>query len=152
MTKYNYELIVAQREDLMSVYRRVAPHCHSQKEAWEKVVSSAAPRYYVTARQAWDRLRHMVVGDFSEVDAMRPLKREMYYSLFQKYIELSQKKQYAGKSLWFVCQFLVLEAAPQFFMRPMNLKFIFSFYKKYGKDYKEMEIRRQKKLAAKDND
>lgn len=150
MTKYNYDLIVAQREDLMNAYRRIAPHCHSQKEAWEKTVSSAAPRYYVSARQAWDRLRHMIVGDFSEVDAMRPLKKEMYYSLFEKYIELSQKKQFVGKSLWFTCQFVVLEPAPKFFTKPKNLKFIFSFYKKYGKDYREMDIRREK-LADKDN-
>lgn len=150
MTKYNYDLVVAQREDLIKAYRKIAPHCHSQKEAWEKTVKSAAPRYYVSARQAWDRLRRMVVGDFSGVDAMRPLKRKMYYSLFEKYIEMSQKKQYAGKSLWFACQFLVLEPAPEFYTKPQNLKFIFCFYRKYGKDYRETEIRK-KRLAAKDN-
>ena len=148
MTKKNYDLIVCQREDLMKVYRTVAPHCHLQKEAWEKVVSSPAPRYYVSARQAWDRLRRMVVGDFSVVDKMKPIKQRLYYSLFNKYIELSQKKQFAGKSLWFVCQFLVVEPAPEFFMQPKNLKFIFCYYKKYGKDYREMDIRR-KKLANK---
>ncbi len=150
MTKANYELIVRQREDLLKVYRMVAPHCHSQKEAWEKVVSSPAPRYYISAQQAWEKLRHMIVGDFSVVDRMKPPKRRLYYSLYEKYLEFSQRKQFIGKSLRFVTQFLVCEPAPEFFMQPKNLKFIFCFYKKYGKDYREMDIRR-KKLAAKNN-
>lgn len=150
MTKKNFDLIVAQREDLMKVYREIAQHCHSQKEAWIKTVTSPAPRYYVSARQAWEKLRHMIVGDFSAIESMKPIKQKLYYSLFDKYIELSQKKQFVGKSLWFVCQFLVAEPAPEFFIRPKNLKFIFCYYKKYGKNYKETDIRK-KKLANKAN-
>lgn len=150
MTKKEYGLIVAQREDLMDVYRKVAPYCLSQKEVWEKVVSSPAPRYYVSARQAWEKLRRMIVGDFSVVDNMKPAKKRLYYSLFKKYLELSQRRQFLGKSLWFVCQFLVTEPAPEFFMKPQNLKFIFSYSKRYGKDYKEMDVRKRK-LADKNN-
>lgn len=150
MTKKEYGLTVTQREDLMTVYRKVVPYCHSQEEVWERVVKSPAPRYYVSARQAWEKLRRMIVGDFSVVDNMSPPKKRLYYSLFHKYLELSQRRQFLGKSLWFVCQFLVTEPAPEFFMKPKNLKFIFSYYKRYGKDYKEMDVRKRK-LADENN-
>ncbi len=70
MTKTNYSLTEKQREDLMKTYREVAPTCHTAKEAWAKIVSLPAPRYYVNPKQAFEKLRKMVVGDFSEVDAM----------------------------------------------------------------------------------
>lgn len=148
MTKANYELIEKQREDLLKVYREIAPHCRRQQEAYEKVVSSPAPRYYVSPRQAWDKLRLMATGDFSVVDKMKPIKRRMYYSLFNRMTEMSQRNEFIGKSLWFICQFLVGEPAPEFFIKPDSMKFIFNHCKKYGKDYREMDLRK-KKLADK---
>ncbi len=148
MTKTNYELIVRQREDLMASYRDVAPHCRTQQEAYEKVVASPAPRYYVSPREAWNKLRLMAVGDFSKVNRMKPLKRKLYYSLFERMMEMSQRTEFVGKSLWFICQFLVGEPAPEFFLKPDTMKFIFSYYKKYGKEYREVEVRKQK-LAGK---
>lgn len=144
MTKNNFELTIRQRKDLMDVYRDIAPHCHSQREAWKKVVSSPAPRYYVSPKQAWEHLRKMAVGDFSIVDNMKAHRRRMYYSLFRRMLEMSQRKEFRGKSLWFICQFLVAEPAPEFFMQPNNMRFIFSFGKKYGIDYKETELRKKK--------
>ena len=144
MTKANYDLTVKQREDLMKAYREVAPRCRRQQEAYEKTVSSPAPRYYVSPRQAWEKLRLMAAGDFSVVDKMKPIKRRMYYSLFKKMEEMSQRKEFLGKSLWFICQFLVGEPAPEFFIKPDSMKFIFNHYKKYGKDYREMDLRKQK--------
>lgn len=134
----------------MAVYREIAPYCHSQQEAYERVVSSPAPRYYISHRQAWDKLRLMVAGDFSSVDKMKPIKKKMYYSLFDKMEKMSQRKEFIGKSLWFICQFLVGEPAPEFFLKPDSMKFIFNHYKKYGKNYREMDLRKQK-LANKDN-
>ena len=53
MTKTNYSLTEKQREDLMKTYREVAPTCHTAKEAWAKIVSHPAPRYYVNPKQAF---------------------------------------------------------------------------------------------------
>lgn len=149
MTKKNYDIIARQREDIMKAYRKIAPTCHSQQEAWEKLVKSPAPRYYVSARRAWDKLRRMVVGDFSVADNMKPIRRRMYYSLYDKLMEMSQRKEYMGQSLWFICQFLVTEPAPEFFCTPASIRDIFHKYKRYGRDYRESELRRQKKLAKK---
>lgn len=144
MTKINFELIERQRDDLMKAYRAIAPTCHSQQEAYEKVVKSPAPRYYVSPKQAYRKLEKMVVGDFSTVDNMKPNKRRMYYSLYDKLMEMSQKKEFLGKSLWFICQFLVSEPAPEFFIKPKNMMFIFNYCKRYGKSYREMDLRKKK--------
>lgn len=144
MARANYELIDRQRDDLMKAYREIAPNCHSQQEAWEKVVHSPAPRYYVSPKRAWDILRRMAVGDFSKVDSMKPIRQKLYYTLFNRMDEMTQRKEFVGKSLWFICQFLVSEPAPEFFIQPSNLKFIFAYYKKYGKNYREMDLRKKK--------
>lgn len=144
MTKNNFGLTAKQREDLMTVYRSVAPHCHSQQEAYEKVVNSPAPRFYVSPKQAWSMLCKMVVGDYSDVDRMKPIRQELYHTLYDRMEKLSQRKEFIGKSLWFICQFLVNEPAPKFFMQPSNMKFIFNHYKRHGRDYREMDLRKKR--------
>lgn len=144
MTKTNYDLIARQREDLMMAYRDVAPRCHSQREAWIKVAAHPAPRYYVSPKQAFEKLRKMVMGDTSTVDVMSEPRRRMYYSLFNRLQELSQRKAFIGKSLYFMCTFLVGEPAPEFFLSPRTVEDIFSNCKRYGKEYRDMELRKQK--------
>lgn len=144
MTKENYELITRQRVDLIKAYQKIAPLCHSQKEAWLRIAKEPAPRYYISPQQAWEKLRRMVVGDFSTVDNMRPVKQRLYYSLYNKLMEMSQRKEYVGRSLWFICQFLVNEPAPEFFTTPKNIAYIFYRYKAYGKDYRDIELRKEK--------
>ena len=56
MSKRNYSIIEEMRGALMDTYRKVAPDCWSQQEAWEKTVRHPAPRYYITAKQAYQRL------------------------------------------------------------------------------------------------
>ena len=86
----------------------------------------------------------MAVGDFSKVDSMKPIRQKLYYTLFNRMNEMTQRKEFVGKSLWFICQFLVSEPAPEFFIQSSNLKFIFAYYKKYGKNYREMDLRKKK--------
>lgn len=133
-----------QHIDVLTAYREVAPRCRSQKEAWEKTARHTAPRYYVTPRQAWNRLRLMVRGDFSEVDAMKPIRRRMYYSLYHKLGEMSQRREFVGCSLWFICQFLVSEPAPEFFIGGEAVKRIFVFAKKYDVDFRYSKVAKSK--------
>lgn len=138
------ELTKQQHIDVLKAYRDVAPRCRTQKEAWEKTAKHPAPRYYITPRQAWSRLRLMVRGDFSEVDAMKPIRRSMYYSLFETLQRLTQKREYMGHSLFFICQFLVAEPAPEFFIGFEAVKRIFSFSKKYNVDFRYSKVARDK--------
>lgn len=153
MTKTDFDLTRQFRDDLMAAYRQVCGKCWTQREAWEKTAKSPAPRYYISAKEAHEKLRRMVVGDTSIVDAMSERKKRMYYSLFEKLQVLSQKKDMIGKSLWFMCPFLVTQPAPEFFISASTVKQIFSNYKRYGNNYRISEIHenRNKKKNTADN-
>lgn len=140
MTKKNYELTLKQRDDLMAAYKEVYRKCWSQQEAWKKTAEHPAPRYYVTAKEAYEKLRKMVTGDTSVVDKLGRSKRKMYYSLFDKLQEMTQKKELIGKSLWFICPFLVTQPAPEFFVEPRTVKDIYVKYKLHGRDFRHREV------------
>lgn len=128
----------------MAAYRDVVSGCYSQKQAYERTVVHSAPRFYITAKQAHDVLRKMVKGDFSEVDRFYPLKKKMYYDLYNILIEMSSHREYYKKSLWYICQFLVLQPAPEFYITPLAFSKIFMLYRKYGKYYKERMVYKPK--------
>lgn len=138
------ELTKQQHIDLMKAYREVAPTCMKQEEAWRKTNAHPAPRYYITPRQAWDRMRRMAVGDFEKVDKMKPARKRMFYSLFGRLNEMSQRTEFIGCSLWFICQFLVLEPAPEFFLSNDAVKKIFLNTKKYGPDFRYYKIKKRR--------
>lgn len=145
MTKKNFSLTQKQREDLAAAYRKIYSKCRSQTEAWEKTVVQPAPRFYVTPKQCYEKMRLMVRGDFSEVDKMEPLRKQMYYDMFDILLEMTQQKEYLGHSLWFICQFLVNKPAPQFYLRPRTISQVFMLAKKYGAEYRHAEIYRKNK-------
>lgn len=136
----------------MAAYRQVCGKCWSQSEAWEKTARHPAPRYYVSAKEAHEKLRKMVIGDTSVVDRMSECRRRMYYSLFDKLQTLSQKKEMIGKSLWFICPFLVAQPAPEFFISANTVKQIFTNYKRYGNNYRHTEIYDGRKKRNKGKD
>lgn len=140
MTKKNYDLTLELRDDLIAAYKEVYRKCWSQKEAWKKTAEHPAPRYYVTAKEAYEKLRHMVRGDTSVVDRLGYSKRRMYYSLFNKLEEMTQRRELIGKSLWFICPLLVAEPAPEFFVKPSTVKDIYIKYKLYGRDFKHKDV------------
>lgn len=151
MVKRNFELTCKIREDLMEAYREVYVHCHRQGEAYEKTVTHAAPRFYITPKQAYRVMRRMVRGDFSKVEKMCPLKQKMYLELFGKLQEMTQKKEYMGKSLWFICQFLVAQPASEFFISANTFKDIFPSMKKHGKEYRFKDTRGKRKTDGGEN-
>ncbi len=140
MTKQNYDITRMQREDLAKAYREVYPKCWSQQEVWDKIAKHPAPRYYITAKEAYEKLRRMVVGDFSIVNALGSNKQRLYYSLFERMQELTQRKEYIGKSLWFLCPIIVSQPAPEFFMAPRTIKDTFVKCRLYGKDFRHGEV------------
>lgn len=146
MVKKNFDITRQYRDDLMQAYREVSAECWSQEEAWRKTAKHPAPRYYVTPGEAYDRMRRMVVGDTSQVDALSDCRRRMYYSMFEKLEEMTQRKETVGKSLWAICQTLVLQPAPEFFVTPRTVRHIYSNYKKYGSDFRHNDVYGKKKL------
>lgn len=108
----------------MDAYKRVAPTCWTQGEAYERMVKEPAPRYYVTAKQAYQVIAKMVKGDFEMVNMMLPLRRRMYYSLYDEFVSLCEKPIFFNKSVWFIIQHAVARPAPQFFISPERAKHI----------------------------
>ena len=54
----------------------------------------------------------------------------MYYSLFDKVIELSEKRAFIGKSLTYIVRFAVSQPAPEFFVSHHALHHVRAFMKK----------------------
>lgn len=118
----DYSLRKRMYHDLMEAYKKVAPHCWTQQEAYERMVKQPAPRYYVTAKQAYQVLARMVRGDFERVNMMLPLRRRMYYTLFDEFVNLCEKPMFYGQSVWFIVQHAVERPAPEFFVSPQRAK------------------------------
>ncbi len=127
--KTNYDISRQMQADLIDAYKRVSPHCWTQLEAYERMVREPAPRFYISSDAARRVLAPMVRGDFRRVDKMDNNKKEMYYALFEKVIELSEKREFAGKSLTYITPFAVLQPAPWFFISADRAKHIRTFMK-----------------------
>ena len=106
------------RRDLMKVYREVTSEyqCHDNQEAYQRVVEHPAPRFYVDAKWAHQRLSPMMRGDRSGLEKMSPLARQMYEDLFDVVVKLSQKDYFYGRKLHRIVQFAILEPAPRFYI------------------------------------
>ena len=128
--KNDYDITKQYQDDLIKAYNQVAYTCFSQAEAYKKAVKQPAPRYYITPKQALQVLSPMVRGDFERVDMMMPNKKRMYYSLFDKVMELSEKRAFIGKSLYYIVQFAVASPAPEFFVSHRVIENVRSCLKK----------------------
>lgn len=111
------------KNDLMQVYRQVTAtyDCRTQAEAYELTINHEAPRFYVDARWAHQRIAPLTRGDHSGLEKLSPLAREMYEALFDVVMRLSQKEKYWGKSLYYILQFAILEPAPRFYISPSRM-------------------------------
>lgn len=110
--------------DLIEAYKAVAPTCWTQSEAYERMVKQPAPRYYVTAKQAYQVIAKMVKGDFEMVNMMLPLRRKMYYALYDEFVSLCEKPMFYNKSVWFIMQHAVARPAAEFYISAERAKHI----------------------------
>lgn len=127
--KNDYDISKQYQDDLIKAYNSVALTSWTQEEAYKKAVKCPAPRYYISAKQAAQVISPMVRGDFERVDMMKPNRKRMYYSLYEKVLELSEKRAFIGKSLLYIMQFAVTSPAPEFFVSHHALAQVRSFLK-----------------------
>lgn len=116
------------KDDLMKVFREIASQhvCRCQKEAYNQTVHHTAPRFYIDARRAHCVISSMRRGDYTQLDKLSPLKRQMYQDLFDTVQRLYQKSAYWGKSLYYVLQFAILEPAPRFYIGADMMRMIWN--------------------------
>lgn len=140
--KNDYDISKQYQEDLIKAYNKVAPLSWTQADAYKKAVKQPAPRYYVSARQAAQVIAPMVRGDFERVDMMQPNRKRMYYSIYDKVIELSEKRAFIGKPLLYIVRFAVASPAPEFFVSPNTLAMVRRYLKRgyFDDSGKTMEV------------
>ena len=119
--KVDYDITKQRQDDLIKAYSQVADKCWSQQQAYRKAILLPAPRYYITPKQALQVISPMVKGDFTHVNKMLPYRKRMYYSLYNQVLEMSEKREFAGKKLYYILRFAVLRPAPEFFVTPRIL-------------------------------
>lgn len=110
--------------DLINAYKAVCGQCWTQQQAYERMVKQPAPRYYVTPKQAYQVIARMVKGDFEFVNMMLPLRRKMYYALYDEFVSLCENPMYYNKSVWFIIQHAVVRPAAEFYVSPERAKHI----------------------------
>lgn len=123
MCKRDSSIVKQMQADMIKAYCTVLKEhqCWTYEDACSKAVKLPAPRYYVTPKQAHMVISPMMKGDFEMVNLMMPLRRKMYYSLFDTVVKMTEQRQYADKSLWHIMKFAVLQPAPEFFIKPHTL-------------------------------
>lgn len=149
MPRRGFDVMLTMRDDLMKTYREVFGKCRTQKEAYAKVVKHPAPRFYVSPKKAYEVMRFLISGDTSVLENMRSDRKRMYMDMFNVLLRMMQKPEYTGKSLWFVCQFLVTQPAPEFYFSVSSMEDLFSLYRKHGKDFRHDDIYKPHKKVNK---
>lgn len=147
MPRRGFDIMLTMRDDLMNTYRRVFDKCRTQKEAYAKTIKQPAPRFYVSPKQAYEVMRVLVSGNTSVLERMSGTRRRMYKDMFNILLRMMQKPEYTGKSLWFICQFLVVQPAPEFYYSVSSMEDLFSLYRKYGRRFHHDEVYQSKKRA-----
>ena len=139
--KNDYDISKQFQDDLIKAYNQVAYTCLSQAEAYKKTVKQPAPRYYISPKQALQVISPMVKGDFSKVDRMKYNRKRMYYSIYDKVVELSAKRAFIGKSLFYILHFAVSSPAPEFFVSHRSIEQVRSYLKnKYYDDDGKVKV------------
>jgi hypothetical protein len=140
MGKVNYEISKQMQNDLIKAYCKACDGAWTMHDACSKAVRMPAPRFYISPKQAYLVISPMVKGDFERVNLYNPLKRKMYYELFDVVMKLTEKREFIGKSLWFIMPFAVTQPASQLFVSPHTLYCIRHYIKtgKIGDDGKQI--------------
>lgn len=117
----------AMYDELMKVYCKVLREfdVRTQTEAFERTVRHPASRFFIETRRAYQNIYPMLRGDFSRIEQMKPLRQEMYRALYDVVMRLSQKRQFWGKSPYYIVKFAILEPAPRFYIGVEKMRKVF---------------------------
>ncbi len=114
-------------DELMKVYCKVLREydVRTQTEAFERTIRHPASRFFVEPRRAHQNIYPMLRGDYSRLEKMKPLRQEMYKALYDVVMRLSQKRQFWGKSPYYIVKFAILEPAPRFYIGVEKMRKVF---------------------------
>jgi len=121
MSKTNFDISKQLYSDLIKAYCKACPGSWTMHDACAKAVKMPAPRFYVTPKQAYQVISRMVKGDLDMLEILNPLRRKMYYELFDVVMKLTERREFIGKSLWYIMPYAVTQPASEFFLNPHSL-------------------------------
>jgi hypothetical protein len=84
-------------------------------DVYRRVANSPKRRYYVGAVSAYRVLSRAKRGDWSRIDAMPPLKREMYRSLYAICTKLERSGYHCGDNFLTIVSLAVSHPAPKMY-------------------------------------
>ena len=116
--KKDAQLYEQKVSELLSVYRKVAPDCFTQKQALKRVVEHPASRFYIQGHTAYNKLRSYFNGLTDKIPIEKECDKRMYEEIYRRVVEMSKQPEYYGKSLGQLCEIIVEQPAPEFYMKP----------------------------------
>lgn len=134
-------------QDLINVYSEVAPNCLTAQLAYQMTVMHPARRFYITPKQAYQRINMYIKGKTEAIDSLKPLQRQLYKDLISTILSMQKHANYRNCSLMRLCRMAVLQKAPRFYITPKWFNSILFMYTngimdEYGRD-KRMVVRSQ---------
>lgn len=121
MSKKNFDISKQMHSDLIKAYCKACDGSWTMNDACAKAVKMPAPRFYITPKRAYQVISRMVKGDLDMLEIPNPLRRKMYYELFDVVMKLTEKREFIGKSLWYIMPYAVIQPASEFFITPHSL-------------------------------
>lgn len=119
------QLYQMKTDEMMAVYREVAPECFTQKQAFNKVVKHKASRFYVLPHAVYCALKGAFYGT-GEIKTKAPSAKRMYLELYKRLLDMSRDPFHEGESLRELCSKVVLQPAPEFYISPVTFANIFA--------------------------
>lgn len=109
-------------EELMRIYREVAPTCITERQAIERVINHRSSRFWITPHAVYCKLLGVFSGRLDSLPVTKDNELRMYTELMGRVMRLSQKPEHLGKSLRVLCEIAVMEEAPEFYMSPNTFR------------------------------
>ena len=106
------------RQELINIYREVAPGCWSQTQACEKVVNHEASCFFLTPHAAYNALRKVFYGTEDDINVVKPNDKRKYTEILKRVVALSKTPEHSHLNLRQLCEIVVSQKAPEFYLEP----------------------------------
>lgn len=135
-----FEYARERNDDIMRAYVEQIDSCdriHLPK-VFSRVVDMPSKRFWVSPERASIVMSNMLRGD--NLSSMRPTKREMFYEIFKRVMEL--KALYPKKTIYQLTSEVVQQEAPKFYLTAGSAKVIICKIKKQWYAKRMQRLRR----------
>lgn len=130
MPRRTCDFIFQRDAEIMRRYSQIVRerNCRSQRDVMLHVVKSSASRFYVSSESLERVIRHLRQG--GNLDNMSESKRAMYEELYNRYKEHRKMPEYSKMRIRHLCEILVDEPAPEFYIQAETAMDIFNVVKR----------------------